>query len=156
MPTGRLRIVIGRERLERFGPLVDVVFGPPAAVVAPVAGQLLVQPMQLDTGAELTVVEETLPTYLGLRPHRFQRIQGIGGILRCPVYRMTLAIAMTRPDGSSGHLQLMRDVVAMPPAEPSRPHVGLLGRDCMSDLLITYDGAGGELTIEADLDRVTT
>lgn len=44
--------------------------------------------MMVDTGAQLTVVEDAVPKFLHLVPIRFQAIAGVTGDLDCPVYRL--------------------------------------------------------------------
>jgi hypothetical protein len=89
------------------------------------------------------VVEEVLPQQLGIEPHRYRSILGIGGPMRCPVYMMGLSIALS----PSGMLAFWQEVVAVPPAHEGRRHVGLLGRDAMRTMYVKYDGARGEYIV---------
>jgi len=129
------------------GPLVEVLFAPhPADVELLVnegtAWQPIPHRMMVDTGADLTIVEDPVPKFLHLEPIRFQAIAGVTGNLDCPVYRLEIKIRSTLDDG--GHIQFAADVVAIPPVpELARPHVGLLGRDFLQLVRFEYDGRSG-------------
>jgi len=103
--------------------------------------------MMVDTGAEITIVEDAVPKFLHLEPVRFQAIAGVTGDLDCPVYRLEIAIGSNHHDGDRGDVEAIRfsaDVVAVPPvAEFARPHVGLLGRDFLQLVRFEYDGPSG-------------
>ena len=99
--------------------------------------------MMVDTGAEITIVEDTVPKYLNLLPIRFQAIAGVTGDLDCPVYRLEIIIRSNH-HGAAGQIEFSADIVAVPPvAELARPHVGLLGRDFLQYVRFEYDGPSG-------------
>jgi len=103
--------------------------------------------MMVDTGAEITIVEDAVPKFLHLEPIRFATIAGVTGDLDCPIYRLEIAISSNHHDGDDGTMEEIRfsaDVVAVPPVmELARPHVGLLGRDFLQSVRFEYDGPSG-------------
>jgi hypothetical protein len=79
------------------GPLVDVSFTPHPSDIELLASERtawepVAHRMMVDTGAEITIVEDTVPKYLNLPPIRFQAIAGVTGDLDCPVYRLEIII----------------------------------------------------------------
>jgi hypothetical protein len=134
------------------GPLVEVSFTP-----HPVDIELLAKEgtawepirhrMLVDTGAEVTIVEDAVPKFLHLEPIRFQAIAGVTGDLDCPVYRLEITIRSNDHDeahNEAGNVRFSADIVAVPPvAELQRPHVGLLGRDFLQYVRFEYDGPAG-------------
>jgi hypothetical protein len=105
--------------------------------------------MLIDTGAQLTVVEKTVPDFLGLVPLRFQEIEGVGGVIvDCPVYRLMIELGVGDRAGNHGRVYFLSDIVAVEPAgQVERLHVGLLGRDFLSHVRFVYDGPKGEFAI---------
>jgi hypothetical protein len=103
--------------------------------------------MMLDTGAQITIVEDAVPKFLNLEPIRFQAIAGVTDDLDCPVYRLEIAIGSQDhddPRGAIAEIRFSADVVAIPPvAELARAHVGLLGRDFLQHVRFEYDGPRG-------------
>ena len=135
------------------GPLVEVAFSPhpdeiPLLAVEGVKWEHAIHKMMVDTGAELTVVEESVPQFLGIEPIRSQWITGIGGDVECPVYRLGIIIGFKDRMGKRSGATLSADIVAVPtPPDVNRPHVGLLGRDFLQFVRFEYDGPAGEYTI---------
>ena len=134
------------------GPLVDVLFTPHPADIEilareGIAWEPIPHRMMIDTGAEITIVEDAVPQFLHLEPIRFQVIAGVTGDLDCPVYRLEIVISANCHDGDHGAAEEIRfsaDIVAVPPvAELARPHVGLLGRDFLQFVRFEYDGPSG-------------
>jgi len=139
------------------GPRVDVVFSihpadaqaylekgqaPPA-----VQGSLLI-----DTGAESTLVDDGIPTNLGLTPIRFQPIMfGDGRPQDRPVYRMSIMIAMEDDAGRPHKGSWVGDVVGMDAAKQG--HGGLMGRDFLRHFRFQYDGRAGTFELASDGDR---
>jgi hypothetical protein len=145
--------VVPSRGLIEAGPLVQVTFSP-----HPLDIELLAQEgttwqpvshrMMVDTGAQLTVVEDAVPKFLNLVPIRYQLIAGVTGDLDCPVYRLEIEISVTGRDGMHGAMKFWADVVAVPPVpELARPHVGLLGRDFLQYVRFEYDGPKGSYSI---------
>ncbi len=138
------------------GPLVQVTFTPHPADIELLAQegtawQPVSHKMMVDTGAQLTVVEDAVPKYLNLVPIRFQAIAGVTGDLDCPVYRLGINIGVGRRDGDLGEMHFSADVVAVPPVpDLARPHVGLLGRDFLRYVRFEYDGPRGEYALVDD------
>jgi len=139
-------------RLIEQGPLVDVSFTPHPADIALLANEgtawePIAHRMMVDTGAEITIVEDAVPKFLNLQPIRFQAIAGVTGDLDCPVYRLEIIIRSNDPGddrGIAGQIEFSADVIAVPPvAEVARPHVGLLGRDFLQFVRFEYDGPSG-------------
>ena len=138
---------VARSELVEQGPLVEVLFAPHPADIELLAQegtpwQPIPHRMMVDTGAEITVVEDAVPKFLNLEPIRFQAIAGVTGDLDCPIYRLEIRIRSNHHD--DGHIQFSADVFAIPPvAELARPHVGLLGRDFLQFVRFEYDGPSG-------------
>src|SRR3954465_175834 len=70
------------------GPLVEVSFRPHPVDIEGLASEgaawePIVHKMMIDTGAQVTVVEETVPQFLSLVPTRYQAIAGVTGDLNC-------------------------------------------------------------------------
>lgn len=134
--------------LVALGPLVQVWFSPhrldqELLAAAGTDWEAFPAKMMVDTGAELTLVEDVVPGTLGLTPIRFQEVEGIGGRVDAPVYRLQIAIKAADNAGHSGWMTFSSDVVAVPsPPTPTeqRPHVGLLGRDFLQHIRLIYDG----------------
>lgn len=104
--------------------------------------------MMVDTGAQLTVVEDAVPKFLHLVPIRFQAIAGVTGDLDCPVYRLGITIGVSDRDGNRGEMRFEADIVAVPPVpDLARPHVGLLGRDFLQYVRFEYDGPNGAYSL---------
>lgn len=145
--------VIPLNELIEQGPLVEVSFRPhPVDIEAlaseGVAWEPIVHKMMIDTGAQVTIVEEAVPQFLSLVPTRYQAIGGVTGDLNCPVYRLGITIVGRDDDGVEKAIQFSADVVAVPPvADVARPHVGLLGRDFLQYVRFEYDGPHGVFRI---------
>jgi len=141
--------VIPRNDLIEQGPLVEVSFRPHPVDIEVLASegtawQPIVHKMMIDTGAQVTIVEEAVPQFLSLVPTRYQAIAGVTGDLNCPVYRLGITIVGRDDDGIGQPIQFSADVVAVPPvADVARPHVGLLGRDFLQYVRFEYDGPHG-------------
>jgi hypothetical protein len=63
------------------------------------AWEPIVHKMMIDTGAQVTIVEEVVPRFLSLVPTRYQAIAGVTGDLNCPVYRLGITIVGRDDDG---------------------------------------------------------
>lgn len=143
-------------RLIEDGPLVRVTFSPHPLEIEllareGVAWQPVSHQMMVDTGAQLTVVEDAVPKFLSLVPIRFQPIAGVTGDLDCPVYRLEIRIDVDDRAGQRGEMRFAADVVAVPPVpELARPHVGLLGRDFLQHVRFEYDGPRGTYALVDD------
>lgn len=99
--------------------------------------------MMVDTGAQITVVEDAVPKFLKLEPIRFQSIAGVTVDLDCPIYRLEISILSNHHDDGR-RIHFSANVFAVPPvAELARPHVGLLGRDFLQFVRFEYDGPTG-------------
>jgi hypothetical protein len=114
--------------------------------------------MMVDTGAELTLVEQVVPDFLRLSPIRYQEIEGVGGRVDSPVYRLQFVIGASDHAGRSGLMTFSSDVVAMPSPPTDtvrRPHVGLIGRDFLRHIRFVYDGPSGTFElIDVDAPRL--
>jgi predicted aspartyl protease len=112
--------------------LVQVILGPhpedaratqeAGGTIRTTAGHLLV-----DTGAQLTVVENTVAVALGLVPIRYARITGVSGRSdECPVYRMGVVIGMAEDGTSRPHqATFVADVAGVPSPPVKLTHIGL-------------------------------
>ncbi len=148
----RGKVVPPRGLIEE-GPLVQVTFTPHPLDIELLARegtawQPISHKMMVDTGAQLTVVEDAVPQFLDLVPIRFQSIAGVTGDLDCPVYRLGINIGVSDRDGNRGEMKFWADIVAVPPVpDLTRPHVGLLGRDFLQYVRFEYDGPQGTYSI---------
>jgi hypothetical protein len=104
--------------------------------------------MMIDTGAQKTVIENQIPVQLGLTPTRFEYMVGVSNKAElCPVYPMELELGMSG-DGKTGFIRCATEVIGMSsPAQPFQ-HVGLIGRDFLHGVKLTYDGKSGTFEIE--------
>ena len=100
-----------------------------------------VQKMMVDTGAAFTLVNETVPVELGLRPIRYREVIGVGQTAAMrPVFRLSLGLEVGNDEGNTALVYFTEDIVGMPAPERPEPYVGLLGRDFLRHYRFVYDG----------------
>jgi hypothetical protein len=139
--------------LINLGPLIPVTLTPTEEIAkALIKSGVQIHPVKadlmLDTGAQSTVIEDSLAQSLGLRPLRFRSIIGVSQKPEMhPVYRMQISIVMKDSFGHSGVGKFVADVCGMPsPPQPTK-HRGLLGRDFLRYFRFSYDGTAGSYEI---------
>ena len=104
--------------------------------------------LMIDTGAQLTCIDQALATGMGLRPMRFSPVVGVSGVANdFPVYRMGITIAMADASGTQMQICYSADVVGMPTPSQHSQHRGLLGRDFLRHFKLIYDGSRGEFEL---------
>lgn len=104
--------------------------------------------MMIDTGAQITAVENDLLEAIGLAPIRLIPVMGVSQRSEdCPVYRAGIVIGFG--DGSTNAVELMfeSDIVGVRAAPISKGYIGLLGRDFLSNFELHYDGIAGTFDI---------
>jgi len=102
--------------------------------------------MMVDTGAEKTVVEDSIARSIGLAPIRYELLSGVDQKpVKRPVYRMDIHIGMD-DNGKAKDTVFTADVVGVPSCP--REHSGLIGRDFLQYTRFTYDGPSGTYEIE--------
>jgi predicted aspartyl protease len=123
-----------RARLRHEGPLVPVLIADPDGQSSPLARTFLI-----DTGADLTVISDEAVEALALTAGRRATLAGIVTTApqRVRLYRVSLIVA---------GVELEVEAAALPRGEGSPD--GLLGRDVLEHLRLTYDGARGEVQLE--------
>jgi len=132
--------------LQRIGPLLNVTVGVTPEheqklrslgipVPEPVPGVALI-----DTGASITVIDESIAQQLKLRPTAIARLNHPGGVTNRPCYPV----------------QMLFPATALPPREfatavsakvktPKYPHIVLLGRDFLRQIRLVYNGPKGRI-----------
>lgn len=75
-------------------------------------------------------------------PIRYTQIIGVSGRSDdCPVYRMSIAIGMGEDGTAAVHQGMfVADIAGVPSPPVKLTHVGLLGRDFLSNVRLLYDG----------------
>lgn len=148
----RHTVVTPPRELVARGPLIDVVLSVHSA-----AGQQLlsqgkpipthVAKLMLDTGAQSTVVENCIPQQLGLTPIRFTELVGVSHKPeKCPVYMMSVSFLATKGTHKQW-LTFSSQIIGT--GSPTKPtdHKGLLGRDFLGALHVSYDGVSGTVEV---------
>lgn len=133
--------------LIQHGPLIEVKIGPSqqeidAAIAAGEQPKQAIARLLVDTGAQSTCVENTIPAGWGLAPIRFIPFVGVSGKPEeYPVYRMTIGFEMIEEGNNAVHdMVFSADIVGTPSPSVPWSHAGLLGRDFMSYVRVIYDG----------------
>ena len=125
------------DELCAYGPIVTVQFAAATSSGVSVSAGLLV-----DTGAEVTVIDEALAASLGTVAVRSMDICGVTSTE--PTSMPVHTVIMSFPSlGLSRQFEI--DVVVLPRAEDDVP--GLIGRDVLRHLRLTYDGPAGSFTL---------
>lgn len=146
------------------GPLVRASWAvPPALALQLAAAGRPVPPlvnghMLVDTGATFTSIALEVAQALGLQQTRIGDTYGAGGQHKNPVFSGLLHLMISDPAGNSTTLTAVREVMGIPKLnEPyeamgaqdqhgAKAHlIGLLGRDFLSHVTMTYRGSMGEV-----------
>lgn len=141
--------------LHQLGPLIQVVVGPDlddipvmkANGIEVITAQIL---LMIDTGALHTVIEDRVAQGMNLRPVRHEPIVGISQKPEyCPIYQMSILIALDTEIRNECRYRnvFMADVAGVPSPPVDLPHAGLLGRDFLAMVKLTYDGPAGRWEI---------
>lgn len=123
----------------------------------PVVGDMLV-----DTGATATSIALDVAQELGLQQTRIGKTYGAGGLHQNPVFSGQLIMEI-RDGGNSTRLTMVREVMGIPHLnEPYREIgvldgtgrpvrlIGLLGRDFLRHVTMTYRGSSAEVEFVLD------
>lgn len=138
------------------GPRINVVFTLHPADAAPLLAAGETPPsatasLMIDTGAQSSLVDDSIPQSLGVSPIRTRSIMfGDGKPQDRPVYRLSMLIEMLDDRGRPTPAQAIVDVVGM--NAKKQGHEGLMGRDLLRHFVLRYDGPNGgfELISMAD------
>lgn len=110
----------------------------------------------VDTGADITCVDDRIPAQLGLVPIRFRPLMGVNGVPEDrPVYRMSILVGMASGSGGMGQAEFTADVVGLPAPAYATAYAGLLGRDFLAHVRFSYDGPAGTYEL-VDYKAVST
>jgi len=135
------------------GPLINVVLAPDPHITEKLqdAGREVRQvqvKMMVDTGAEVTSVEDRFAQAIGLTPIRYRSIVGVSGKPELyPVYRMQISFGMGASDGKTVMASFAAAVVGTPPSPIPSENAGLLGRDFLQYFKFVYNGPDGRFEI---------
>lgn len=138
---------VGRERLFFDGAVVDCYILPPFALRKRYEAASMPHPVHfvrlvLDTGADLSVIDENALAILKLKPHREFEVTGISQKSERHLgYRLTLAVTQT------GVERVETQVEVAAGRKPGQ-FDGVLGRDFLLNCRLIYDGHGGNFELE--------
>jgi hypothetical protein len=134
--------------LVHAGPQVEVMLMPHPVLVQTGAakdGRLKAR-LMVDTGAQVTSVDDALCRELGLTPVRYRPIIGVHNKAEDrPVYLMGVGLGMGDGGGAVEIVTFLAEVVGMP--TPAGSIDGLLGRDFLVGFRLVYDGPTGRFEI---------
>jgi len=135
----------GRIGLVNIGPLVNVIVKPMAGDAAEASETPEAElKMMIDTGAQTTVIDESIPRELNLRPIRYIPIIGVNGNpVQRPVYPMSVSILMADDQRQEAGITVTMEMVGAPIVNQGQQHRGLLGRDFLSHFIFEYVGPNG-------------
>lgn len=140
--------------LIRHGPLVEVTLELTRSTISnrQSRGQALSPPMTvqmlIDTGAQLTALEESIPKQLGLEPLYHTLVTGVSQEAQtCPAYVMVLTFEMIDTNGQKKVCTRESEVIGVNIPPSPHPHVGLLGRDFLKHFRFVYEGDTGSFEL---------
>ena len=124
--------------LERYGPTIVAIVGKVAAEGAPQPGVPPVQTVALiDTGATTSCIDEKLAQKLSLPVIDRRYVGGVGGRKKHNVYMAHMVVPALRLESKGAFLGV--DLSAYQPV--------LLGRDFLANIILTYNGPSGRITL---------
>jgi len=130
----------GAAGMRDIGPMVRLRVGAPRLEPHP-SEQLLDANLLVDTGAQRTCVREDLLQQLGLAPVRGDLIVGVSGKPEsCLVYRACIEVGMADERGDRFAARFVADVIGV---QAIQYIDGLLGRDFLSNVNLSYRGPDG-------------
>ena len=153
--------------MQVFGPLIPGMWQVPAALAEALAqvGRPVPQVVRglflIDTGASATCIAEEVAAELGLRAVGRRLTRGAHGTQTNNVYEARLSV--TVPNNHGGPASVHADLqvsgipelasgnlgLRTPDGSPDRL-IGLLGRDFLRYVTLTYNGAAGRITLQID------
>lgn len=130
----------GAAGMRDIGPMIRLRVGAPQLAPQP-NEQLLDANLLVDTGAQRTCVREDLLQQLGLAPVRGDSIVGVSGKPElCLVYRACIEVGMVDERGDHFAARFVADIIGVQAIQ----HIdGLLGRDFLSNVNLSYKGPEG-------------
>lgn len=139
---------VSRDALVFLGPIASVTLSRPVLKPEDIEQASSIQiKMLVDTGASKTVVDRGIAESLGLEPIRFEPMIGISHVPEeCPVFLLSIAIGFA--DGPRTTLMTFTsEMIGMSTPPTPRPFNGLLGRDFLRFVHLSYDGPAGHCDI---------
>ena len=129
---------------------IEVTSDVEAALLA--AGQAVPPPMtikmMIDTGAQITVIEDAIANQLGVRAARYSSVVGVSQQVQpCAIYRMIIALEMTDDAGKKRVVAVESEAAGVSSPAIPHQHVGLLGRDFLRDFRFIYEGDTGSFEL---------
>ena len=139
--------------MQLIGPIIAVSISAMGAQGAPAAGaRRLPARLMIDTGAQLTVINDDVLQNLGINPVRFIKVTGVSQQPEDrPVYFVNIHLGMSDSAGRVHEMTFSSQVVGGSPPVTPQQHVGLLGRDFLQHARLIYDGPKGTFLIEANV-----
>ena len=142
---------VSRDALVHLGPIASVTLSRPVLRPEDIQEASSIQiKMLVDTGASKTVVDRGIAESLGLEPIRFEPMTGISHVAEeCPIFLLSIAIGFV--DGlRTTVMTFTSEMVGMSTPPTPRPFNGLLGRDFLRFVHLSYDGPAGHCDILED------
>ena len=126
-----------------------------AAIPPPAVGQLLI-----DTGASTSCITQEVAAQLGLKPVGVSKSFGAHGQRNALVYRARIGLAVLE-NNERFVMEIEKPVLEVVDLQKSTPpsatyrgsplnYVGLLGRDFLAHVKLTYDGPRGQFRFQID------
>lgn len=156
--------------LEMVGPMLRATWSIPPKIEAayqmtrrnpppPVEGYVLI-----DTGAVRTSIAQAAVDELGLESATWERAHGTGGDHQATIYLAQLSLALASDEENDTYMSAVVPAMAVPglsgslelredDGEPAQV-IGLLGRDFLRNVVLTYDGPSGRFRIEVPAGAV--
>jgi hypothetical protein len=131
-----------------LGPIANVTLSRPLLTPGDIQQAASIQiKMLVDTGASKSVVDRGIAESLGLEPIRFEPMTGISHVPEeCPVFLLSISIGFA--DGPRTTLMTFTaEMIGMTTPPTPRPFNGLLGRDFLRFVHLSYDGPAGQCDI---------
>lgn len=156
-PRGAVRcFCIGLEgptELRERGALVRVEIGPSPEDIESrsVARTLAISVvLMIDTGSRWTFVEDARIQKLGLAAERYEKVYGIFPDPQdCPVYRLAVTVPLVEQNTRATHrLVLPLEIIGLPTPKHPQYSMGLLGRDFLEGVVLSYNGKQGTCLME--------
>lgn len=147
-----------RSALWRAGPVVAALLTPGAVDLGELqkrgGGENKTQRrLLIDTGADHSMIYQSVATSLSLRPIRTEKVGGINvEPITCFVYAAAILMPVDEERGGHTMLRVPLSFRSLPDKADPRRIDGLLGRDFLRDFDMAYRGPAGMFTLETTVD----
>lgn len=152
MSSSKLTLHTSLADLHSHGAIVDVRIVPRKEAVAylpPAAKRAERTRLLLDTGAQSTLVVPSVLRSLGIPAARTANVLGVSGHEKvCLAYAVLIEIQVSNSAGARSWAQVKCTAVESPREFKGEPYEGLLGRDFLRSVRLTYDGPTGTIDLE--------